>query len=449
MALDPQGLNRPGLDPKLLAEFRARLKQAREANPDAWEASRRLVRQPAVQSTLKRLAAAIERAASLSPPLRDALLSGLCGGAADRVQTLPAEILKQLTGLSPTKAVRVLCVLFGLTADETSTAPVSTLTPAEVEQFVRVNPNPFDLLLAAEVSTLLDLGAGDLTFAVELIEQYLPRLRAQHKELTLHCVDRLQPGSKLGGLYHADRARLETLQRNPSPGLQFQYWGNQDMCALERVKQIRPRYTIVTCHAPATPTFAYEPTRVSRPIIEAHLRKTKGEFRKVRANGEEALEVHHAGRTLMFPPWKFEVRGPLALLDLLSRRGKLGVLAAVDTEVFWEVLSQLMEDERVRPPEVIFNGARVATLFGAVHARLSSLAVGGSVVLSDVTHLRRAIPRVLEPPGTPGRFYRFRYVEVRRGAVFEGIPAGRTARLFKDMTQEAPPWFLILVPDEP
>ncbi|MGH7208980.1 MAG: hypothetical protein ACREIL_06325, partial [Nitrospiraceae bacterium] len=71
----------------------------------------------------------------------------------------------------------------------------------------------------------------------------------------------------------------------------------------------------------------------------------------------------------------------------------------------------------------------------------------GSVVLSDVADLRQGIPRVLgESAGQPSH-YRFRYVEVRRGAVFAGLPSSQTARLFKDMTEEEPPWFLILVPE--
>jgi hypothetical protein len=43
--------------------------------------------------------------------------------------------------------------------------------------------------------------------------------------------------------------------------------------------------------------------------------------------------------------------------------------------------------------------------------------------------------------------YRFRYVEVSRGAVFDGLPASQTARRFSSMKEEAPPWMLVLVPD--
>jgi len=435
-----------GLDPRLVAEFRGRLNRSRETNQEAWDLSRRLVRPSNLQATLKQLAEAI-RASSLPPSVRDALLRGLCEGTADRMQALPGDALRQLTGLSPTKAVRALCVLFGLARRSAPADSGSTFTPAQIEQFVRGCANPFDLLLVAEAASLLDLGAGDLSFAAELAELYRPRLRQSNKGLTLHCVERLRPGSTLGGRLHVGQDRLERLRHFPSAGFHFRFWGDQDMFELETVKGLRPCYTIVTCHAPATPAFAYEPTRVSRSIIDAHLRKTKGQFRAVRVEGEEALEVLHAGRALLFPPWKFEVRGPLALLDLLSRRGQLGVLSAVDSEVFWEFLSQLLGDARLRPPDVIFTPSIIADVFGAIHARLAALPVGGSVVLSDVTNLRQDIPRVLGDPAGQPRHYRFRHVEVRRGAVFKGLPSSQTARLFKDMTQEEPPWFLILVPE--
>ena len=348
-----------GLDPRLVAEFRGQLNRSRETNQEAWNLSRRLVGPSNLEATLKRLADAI-RASSLPPSVRDALLGGLRDGSADRMQALPGDALRQLTGLSPTKAVRALCVLFGLAREGAPAKSGSTFTPAQIEQFVRGRDNPFDLLLAAEAASLLDLGAGDLSFAAELADLYLPRFRQPDKDLTLHCVERLRPGSTLGGRLHVDQDRLERLRHFPSPHLHFRFWGNQDMLELETVKGLRPCYTVVTCHGPATPTFAYEPTRVSRSIIDAHLRKTKGQFRAVRVEGEEALEVLHAGRALLFPPWKFEVRGPLALLDLLSRRGQLGVLSAVDSEVFWEILSQLLEDARLRPPDVIFTPSIIA-----------------------------------------------------------------------------------------
>ncbi|MCH6558258.1 MAG: hypothetical protein IH803_08590 [Nitrospirae bacterium] len=323
----------------------------------------------------------------------------------------------------------------------------SQMTPAEIERFVRDCRNPYDLLVTADVASLLDLGAGDLSFACELVEQYLPRLAQQQKRLTVHCIDRLQPGSSLGGILHAEEGRLEKLRQWTSPHLEFKFWGDQDMFELEQLKNIWPRYTMVTCHAPATPTFAYEPTRVSPSIIEQHLRRTKGEYRIVRAGGERALEVLHGGRVLLFPPWKFEVRGPLALLDLLSRRGKLCVLSAVDTEVFWEVLSQLVADPAARPPDVVLSPAMAAEQFGPLYARLSELQPGETCMLSEEAPLRQDMPRMLGTSGAGAAPYRFRYAEVRRGTVFEGMPASRTARQFTNMKEEAPPWLLLLVPD--
>jgi len=447
MGREPQR-NPKDLDPTHLSEFRERLTRCREANPDAWDASRNLVGQPQVQLTLKRLTAAIQDSPSLPFALRNQLVGVLREGTANRIQELPGEGLRQLTGLPPTKAVRALCILFGLARQEGSAEPVPAISAAQIERFVRTCPNPFDLLREADVASLLDLGAGDLSFASELVDQYLPILQERQQDLIVHCIDRIKPGSKLGGPLHPGHARLRSL-RQPTPGLRFQFWGDQDMFDLGKATNLLLHYTIATCQAPATPTFALEPSRVSPPIIEEHLRKTKGVFRTVRVEGEEALEVLHGGRTLLFPPWKFEIRGPLALLDLLSRHGKLCVLSAVDAEVFWELLSQLVADSRMRPTDVIFSPAIIAELFGPLYVSLSTLPIGESVVLSNLTDLRHDLPRVLATPDVQERHYRFRHVEVRRGAVFEGVPCSRTARLFKDMTEEPPPWFLVLVPAEP
>jgi hypothetical protein len=322
-----------------------------------------------------------------------------------------------------------------------------TLPSEQIEAFLRANRNPYDLLLEAQAASLLDLGAGDLSFADDLLSQYGPRLRARQKTLILHCVDRLRPGSRLGGRLHADQDRLRKLQQ-AGPGFAFRFWGDQDMFALANVKGLLPRYTLVTCHGPATPTFAYEPSRVAGPVIEAHLRNTKGGFRPVRVEGEPALEVLHGGRALLFPPWKFEIRGPLALLDLMARRGLAIVLGAVDTEVFWEILAQLVDEDRVRPRDVVFTPANVPEIFGPLYAALSSLPIGKGMALDQVAPLRRTIPRVSADREPPGPTYRFRYVEVRRGATFDGLPASQTARLFKDMPEETPPWMIILVPEE-
>ena len=141
------------------------------------------------------------------------------------------------------------------------------------------------------------------------------------------------------------------------------------------------------------------------------------------------------------------MKGPLALLNLIAQRGKCCLLTSIDTQVFWEILSQLFEDPNVRPADVIFTPETLPDIFGPRYGELTALPVGASVALSDLGALRSTLPiGCPDKNGTP-KPYRFRYVEIRRGAVFDGIPASQTARLFKTMTEEAPPWFLILVPE--
>jgi hypothetical protein len=319
---------------------------------------------------------------------------------------------------------------------------MASLSSETTEQFLRDHRNPYDLLLDTDSPSLLDLGAGDLSFIDELVTQYLPPVKTRGRTLTVHGLDRLRPGSMFGGPLHADPSRLARLQR--ADRLHFRFWGGVDMLAPALLPDLLLRYTIVTCHAPATPTFALEPARISPAVMDRHLRQTKGEFKVVREGGEEALEVLHRGRVLLFPPWKFEIRGPLALLDVLMRRGELCVLTSVDSEVFWELLSQLVADPGMRPADAIFTPALIAELFGTIHQRLMALPVGGSVLLSDLAELRGDIPSGL---GRPAGSYRFRYVEIRRGAVFPGMPASTTARRFNEMSEESPPWCLILVPE--
>lgn len=291
-----------GFDPHSLADFRIRLKRVREADEVRWRASRRLVEPAHVRHTLNRLCVAL-REASLAEDMKTALLSAIRSGNAERIQDLSGERLKELTGLPPTKAIRALCLLLNQADEPRSALPVSNLTASQVERLVRAHRNPFDLLLEADVASLLDLGAGDLSFAAELADHYLPRLAKKRQPLVLHCVDRLRPGSRLGGPLHARQDRLERLSRLEL--LEFRFFGGQDMFALNplvEAGEIASRYTVVTCWAPATPTFAYEPTRLSRVTIEADLRRTKGAFRTVEVDGEAALEVQHEGRTLLFPP---------------------------------------------------------------------------------------------------------------------------------------------------
>nr|MBI3613979.1 hypothetical protein [Nitrospirota bacterium] len=436
----------PQLDATLLTEFKAQLTRSRIERPEAWESSSRLVGQAHLRATLPKLVSAIQ-GSSFPPPLREALLAGLQGGSVERVQGLSADRLKHLTGLPATKALRALCVLFGVADPSESAVPEDAIAPRDIKVFLRTHRNPFDLLLQAKRPALLDLGGGDLTFADEVVTRYLPPLQSQGTPLVLHCVDRIDPGSKLAGPLQADPERLARLRGSAPDRLDFRYWGNQDCFELSQLKKLLPRYTIVTCNAPPTPTVAYEPSRLSTSVIEAHLRKTKGHFRKVRIQGEEALEVLDGDKALLFPPWKFDIKGPLALLELMAGKGQLCVLGAVDNEVFWEILAQLPADERYRPADVIFTRANVPEVFGSLYEPLSSLPVGQSLDLSRLTTLRQNFPSRVDQRGGQREPYRFQHVEIRRGATFEGLPAGRTAKLFKNMKDEAPPWFLLLVPE--
>lgn len=435
------------IDPQRCAQFKVELHHAKESNRKAWESSSKLVGHASMAQTLSRLRQAIQ--ASAQPAALQELLIQILGkGSSDADPQLQAEPLKQLTGLPTTKAVRALCILFGLV--DPATTPCSSWSPSEIESFVRTHRNPYDLLLDVDVASLLDLGAGDLSFASELTDQYVSRFEQQRRTLVLHGVDRLRPGSRLGGRLHADPDVVKKLSASRSVGssaLEFAFWGNQDMFHLERNKGVWSCYSVVTCHGPATPTFAYEPTRVSSALIEADLIRTKGPFRPVRIEGEAALEVDHAGRSLLFPPWKFDIQGPLALLNLIAQRGKCCLLTSVDTQVFWEILSQLLEDPHVRPADVIFTHETLPVIFGRCYAQLTTLPVGSSVDLSTLGKLRSTFPMASSNKGGHHTPYRFRYVEIRRGAVFDGIPASQTARLFTKMTEEIPPWFLILVPE--
>ena len=89
----------------------------------------------------------------------------------------------------------------------------------------------------------------------------------------------------------------------------------------------------------------------------------------------------------------------------------------------------------------------LSSKLGEVFDRLSGLVVGETLSLSDCGLLRERIPRVLPLQSTQAPSYRFRSVQVRRGAIFPGLPASSTARRFSDMAEESPPWMLILVPE--
>ena len=431
----------------VIAGFRQAVNRAVCESGQKWEDSRRLL-EPAVFPSIIGQLAQRSQTASMPHQVKAALAHVLGRGQARRVQDLDGAALKGLTGYPPSKAFRSLCLYFGLVQGRASKWPTADLPSEAVARGLQSLTNPFDLLLTAPVATVLDLGAGDLSFAGELVHRYHPMLHTHQQKLVLHAVDRLDPRSKLGGPLHPGRDLIAQLQARP--GLTFRFYGNQDMFDLHKLDEaghLAPRYTLVTCWAPATPTFAYEPTRLSEAVIQDDLRRSKGAFRHVRYEGESALEVQHGERALIFPAWKFDIRGPVALLNLIARRGLVGVLGAVDSQVFWEILAQLLEESRYRPQNQPFSQESLPVVFGDIYKRLMQLKVGDTVSLAQLGVLRARLPGDDGPDAEQSSFG-FRDVWIRRGAVFPGVPASSTARQFMHMREESPPWFLTLVPDD-
>lgn len=431
------------LDP--LADFRRSVSVRAREFPEQWEASKKLTDGSVFPSTLDQLCEAIQRK-DLPLVVKETLLRLFERQAPKRIQDLDGEGLKSVTGLPPAKALRALAVFFEL-VPAAETWPVMHLSSKAVEEAVRQLRNPFDLLHRTDVASVLEIGAGDLSFAEELADLYGPELKQQQRPFLIHCLDRLDPRSQLGGPLHANPERLRKLQR--SEAVSFSFFGNQDMFKLgdlDKQVLLAPRYTISTCWAPATPAFAYEPTRLSEALIRNELERTKGVFHQTRFGKEDALEVLHAGRALLFPPWKFEIVGPLALLNLLARRGLLCVLGAVDAQVFWELLAQLLEEPRYRPLGEPFHSANLPTIFGELYHALAGLAIGDSIDLAEVAVLRRHYLGSDASPVSGGRATHFRYIRISRGATFPGTPASSTARKFSSMIEEVSPWFVTLVP---
>jgi hypothetical protein len=255
------------------------------------------------------------------------------------------------------------------------------------------------------------------------------------------------PGSRVGGVYHKNQDREQYLQSFPAENLQYQFWGGMDIAQFGKVKGTLSRYTICTCHAPANPTFAFEPSRVDHTLIQNYLRSTRGDSHVGRYDGELVLEVSHQGKELTFPPWKFDIVGPLALLEFIAQRSLVGVLSAIDNEVFWELLSQLLADARYRPRNTIFTNSNIPEIFGKVYKELSSLPLGERVDLSKIAALRGSKPLSTTPRDKTSTLSKFRYVEIRRGAFWEGVPSSFTARQFSHMKDESTPWWIIFIPE--
>ena len=430
-----------------IRDFRVQVKRVREFNRPEWEATRKIVAHSQLDHTLSELARKVEES-SLDHVIKEKLLQSLKAQKPGRGTDLSFQGLKELTGLPTTKAIRALCVLFSVGREEPTQKGKLTISPAKIEEILLQSSNPYDLLLTDGSPSLLDLGAGDLTFEQELVDLYLPKLRGKGSPLVLHAIDRLQPGSQVGGVYHANQTRKHYLEGISQEALRYGFWGGVDLTALSNMKKLQPHYTLVTCHAPANPTFAFEPSRLSQETINRRLRASRGEFRKRKLNGEDVLEVIHEGRVLTFPPWKFDIVGPLVLLDVMTRRGGLCLLTSMDGEVFWETLAQLLEDERFRPRDIIFSPSTLKEVFGSIYSELTQMPIGGKISLTDLAKIRTSLPQAIQTPGLGGHEFRLRYVEIRRGATFEGLPCSFTSRQFAHMKEEEPPWWIIIVPEE-
>ena len=137
----------------------------------------------------------------------------------------------------------------------------------------------------------------------------------------------------------------------------------------------------------------------------------------------------------------------MALLNFLARRALVGVLGAVDSQVFWEILAQLLDESRYRPQNLPFNQEALPVVFGDIYQRLMQLKLGEIVSLGELAALRSRLSGNDGSETAPPSFG-FRDVWIRRGAVFSGVPSSSTARQFMHMREESPPWFLTLVPDD-
>jgi len=425
--------------------FRDQVKEIRSTNKVGWEKTRKLVAPQALSLTFTQLMEAVEQA-SLPPSLQHHLLQVLHAAQNGKVAD-QAKSLQQLTGLPASKAIRALCLTFALCGNIRETRGIPGMLPEQVEEVLRSSFNPYDMLCAMDVPSLLDIGAGDLTFERELVDFYLSHRRTNGPSLLLHAVDRLQPASRFGGVYHADSEHRRYLEQFSEHDLAFRFWGGVDVTELSRIRDLLPWYGLVTCHAPANPTFAFEPTRLSPKTIKKQLTKTKGDFRKAIVKGEEVLEVSHRDRVLTFPPWKFDIHGPLVLLDSMARAGGLCILSAIDGEVFWETIAQLLADDRYRPQERILTKQALPEIFGSLYSEFTRLAIGDRMILSDSAELRQSLPEGRNSQGGTAKPIGIRYVEIRRGALLPGIPSGFTARQFAHMSEEDDPWWILFVPE--
>lgn len=431
------------------SDFRQQVKRAREHSGQLWEGSRKYLSPSNFQEALPGLLEQI-RGSSFDSVVVEQVTEALkqFGGPEGSGKNRKCfQVLKALTGFPPAKAVRAIMIWGHLNKTRQDPPPAEELSAELAIRYLQEHDNPYEVLFQVSRPSLLDIGAGDLTFEQELAEFYRTIPAARKGPLVLHAFDRLHPGSKVGGVFHRNLERERFLKRLPPEELQFRFWGNMDLASFSTKNPGITRYTIVTCHAPANPTFAFEPARLDSGIIRQHLRATRGEFQPGEFEGEPVLEVFHRGHVLTFPSWKFQILGPLQLLEFMTMHGRVGVVSAVDDEVFWEMLAQLLEDERYRPKNRILTPDVRGQIFGEIFEVLQNLSEGDRLDLSRLASIRDPLPWNRKAGRESVGPCRLKYVEIRRGAVIPGIPSSFTARQFKEMNEESTPWWIIFVAD--
>ena len=149
-----------------LADFRRIVSARARQFPAQWEASKKLMDSTTFPSTIARLGEAVQ-SKDLQASVKETLLRLLERPAPRRVQDLNGDDLKSVTGLPPAKALRALTVFFELVPAAAMKWPVTHLPSEAVEAVVRDLDNPFDLLRRTDVASVVEIGAGDLSFAEE------------------------------------------------------------------------------------------------------------------------------------------------------------------------------------------------------------------------------------------------------------------------------------------
>ena len=208
--------------------LRSRVKESRESYPHHWEASRKLMNQESLSTTLPALIQSIQEA-SLVPSLQKCLIEVVQQFGQQTKTRQMHQTLKEVTGLPPSKAVRALIVWGVLAVGEKDEGATEDLSAEALEGRLREGRNPYDILLHSQAPSLLDIGAGDLTFEQELVDQYVPQLRSNNRVLRLHAFDRLTPGSRVGGVYHKNPDHEGYLKSFPEKELKYQFWGGLDL----------------------------------------------------------------------------------------------------------------------------------------------------------------------------------------------------------------------------